>query len=263
MYCTKCETHKPDTEFYTRANGKPKTPCKTCSQEYSRARRRARGVVAPWQPPHDPAPNNRWCRTCYTEQPLSNFYKHKSANDGIRASCKACMRTQTQAQMSKPKRIRATKVCSHCGTRKPASAFGKDPRTATGLASQCSACRILLYPPTTEQKAHHAAFKQKHASRYAEYARARRARIRGLVLPLAPVTDTRIRGRQSMYGNKCWLCGAPADSIDHVKPLDANGYHIPANLRPACRTCNSAKKDAWPYDTKPLFLAGPQSKLPT
>ncbi|NAE18264.1 hypothetical protein GUJ16_13385 [Enterococcus hirae] len=48
------------------------------------------------------------------------------------------------------------------------------------------------------------------------------------------------------------MCGHPASEIDHVKPLSRGGSAWPANLRPACRTCNSKKRARWPY---PLEVA--------
>jgi hypothetical protein len=48
--------------------------------------------------------------------------------------------------------------------------------------------------------------------------------------------------RWEMFGKKCWMCGAPATCTDHVIPLSKGGAHWPANLRPACMSCNSKKQ---------------------
>ena len=52
--------------------------------------------------------------------------------------------------------------------------------------------------------------------------------------------------RWLMWGNKCWICGSNAEATDHVIPLKPNyrdrpGAHLPSNLRPICRHCNSKK----------------------
>lgn len=52
--------------------------------------------------------------------------------------------------------------------------------------------------------------------------------------------------RVDLYANHCWMCGAEATEIDHVKPLSAGGSNWPANLRPACHPCNRAKSNHWP-----------------
>jgi 5-methylcytosine-specific restriction endonuclease McrA len=41
---------------------------------------------------------------------------------------------------------------------------------------------------------------------------------------------------------RCWICGSPATTVDHVVPRAYCGTDHPDNLRPACRTCNSAKQ---------------------
>ena len=55
------------------------------------------------------------------------------------------------------------------------------------------------------------------------------------------VSPDGIRQRMEVLGNKCWYCGGPFDHVDHLKPLARGGYHILANLRPACQPCNSTK----------------------
>jgi len=54
--------------------------------------------------------------------------------------------------------------------------------------------------------------------------------------------------RGEVYGNRCYICGAPAEAMDHVIPLAKGGSNWPANLRPICRRCNSVKGQKWPYD---------------
>ena len=51
-----------------------------------------------------------------------------------------------------------------------------------------------------------------------------------------------------MYGPDCWLnlpgcTHQGADSMDHVLPYSLHGPTVPANLRPACRHCNSLRAD--------------------
>lgn len=58
-------------------------------------------------------------------------------------------------------------------------------------------------------------------------------------------TDEQMRAKVAYWGDHCWMCPAPADTVDHVKPIAAGGPHILANMRPACRSCNSAKNSKW------------------
>lgn len=55
-------------------------------------------------------------------------------------------------------------------------------------------------------------------------------------------TVEQLQARWEVYGGLCWLCGEEADTVDHVIPLALGGTDWPANLRPACRSCNSRKR---------------------
>ncbi len=61
-------------------------------------------------------------------------------------------------------------------------------------------------------------------------------------------TLTMIEARCEYYGHLCYICGNPMEVVDHVKPLAKGGAHLPCNLRPACRQCNTAKGAKWPID---------------
>lgn len=72
-------------------------------------------------------------------------------------------------------------------------------------------------------------------------ARARRLAATG------KATVAQVRARVEFYGERCYLCGAPWEAIDHVIPIARGGTHWPANLRPICKPCN-ARKWAWKLD---------------
>lgn len=50
-----------------------------------------------------------------------------------------------------------------------------------------------------------------------------------------------LEARIAFYGWRCYLCTAPFQHVDHVIPLSRGGSNWPANLRPACATCNTRK----------------------
>lgn len=62
-----------------------------------------------------------------------------------------------------------------------------------------------------------------------------------------PFTVDQLRQRLSMWGNCCWLCRKPCRAIDHVKPISKGGAHALCNLRPICGSCNSKKRNTWPF----------------
>ena len=55
------------------------------------------------------------------------------------------------------------------------------------------------------------------------------------------VTPEQLAARLAYYGARCYLCGTPWAHWDHVIPLARGGSNWPANLRPACVTCNVRK----------------------
>lgn len=57
-----------------------------------------------------------------------------------------------------------------------------------------------------------------------------------------------LQARIEFYGGRCWMCGAPYDAIDHVVPISKGGTNWPANLRPACKPCNSRKHNRSPWE---------------
>jgi 5-methylcytosine-specific restriction endonuclease McrA len=88
------------------------------------------------------------------------------------------------------------------------------------------------------------AVKKRYPEANRSYVQARNARKRNLTV--FPISAEKLRQRIAYFGGRCWMCGAEADSLDHVKPLSKGGPHVLSNLRPACRLCNSRKHARWP-----------------
>jgi 5-methylcytosine-specific restriction endonuclease McrA len=53
----------------------------------------------------------------------------------------------------------------------------------------------------------------------------------------------------------CVYCGAPAEHVDHVWPLSRGGWERESNLVPACKPCNSGKKDRLLTEWRPGRVA--------
>lgn len=94
-----------------------------------------------------------------------------------------------------------------------------------------------------------------------EWSRRRRARIRNS--QILRFTSQDLRARLSVFGHRCWICGAEnAGTVDHVKALARGGAHTLSNLRPACSNCNTRKR-AKPVPAKHVAgLVGPSRPLP-
>lgn len=73
--------------------------------------------------------------------------------------------------------------------------------------------------------------------------RPREARAKGYA------TREQVQARVDFYGGLCRICRtAPYEAMDHVKPIAWGGSKWPANLRPACTSCNSRKGAQWPFE---------------
>jgi 5-methylcytosine-specific restriction endonuclease McrA len=119
-----------------------------------------------------------------------------------------------------------------------------------------------------------AAYKAYHASQHKKYVAANRDHVRALyrlwqlanprkrragdarryarikTAPTIPFTLDQFHARMAYFGDRCWMCGGPFEAVDHVKPISKGGAHALMNTRPACKSCNSRKKDKWPYPTR-------------
>lgn len=83
-------------------------------------------------------------------------------------------------------------------------------------------------------------WRSRNRNRWRETVRRRRSTIVCVYPALEMIA--KITQRFEVFGNRCAYCGCEGRlTIDHVKPVSKNGPHMPANIRPACRSCNSSK----------------------
>lgn len=139
------------------------------------------------------------------------------------------------------------KYCWRCRGWRDGSQFARDSSRWDGRASACFSCRrkpkqLRLIRPTPAESArlHYAtdaAFRRRRNQRTA-------ARRRGVeVVPL--------EGCEALlekFNNACAYCGGPAETWDHIVPVSQGGRTVPGNIVPACKSCNSKKKDRSVYD---------------
>lgn len=229
------------------------------------------------------ADGSKRCLRCGQDLPVEAFSKHRSRPDGLQAYCKSCTseanrangrRNRERSNIATP----TTKACARCGQVKSADEFHVDRRRRDGLYSNCKVCHRVITDrwkagnPSEVSRAAKASYRRHapkrreearlyrlaHVERYRANARKwkRLNRQRATAIEAirrgrkrdAPgdATPSQIAARIDYYGGRCWMCGAPWEHIDHVKPLAKGGSNWPANLRPACGPCNLAKSDHWP-----------------
>lgn len=178
---------------------------------------------------HNQASGLLWCSSCETSKPVDDFHRNRATRTGRDGVCKACVTAR-----------RAAQKVHRAAVRKAYRARRGDTIRAANRAE---------YQRNRERRlAASRRWREQNPDRVRQLIRAqnsaRYARVKG-----APghATAEQIQARWAYYGDRCWMCRAPATDTDHVKPLAAGGSNWPANLRPACSSCNREKSDTWPY----------------
>ena len=86
----------------------------------------------------------------------------------------------------------------------------------------------------------------RRANPLADRARGHRRRTRQRQTLTILYSPDQLAQRMAYWGYRCWMCGGPFESVDHVKPISQGGPDCLANLRPACQSCNARKGSRWP-----------------
>jgi 5-methylcytosine-specific restriction endonuclease McrA len=165
------------------------------------------------------------------------------------------------------------KACSKCKQLKPTSEFGIHSTTSDGFYSQCLIChrqaraiyrqkhadkikieQKLHYQKNAEsKKAYALAWHKANPEKFAKYQRISKKRNKEAV-----AADTRRRNaRRKQNGvfaiskqeliklskQNCFYCGSSQRiTIDHVVAIARGGTDSIGNLVPACKSCNSSKR---------------------
>lgn len=170
------------------------------------------------------AQGEKWCTRCKTWHPKSGFGADRSRSDGLASYCVKSRVRVTASPGQRERRIKRSQ----------------------GLA-WCSDCRSWLPAGEVRQgrcKPHAAGRGRAYYAANADAIRARKlARARGL----DPIPDWWREQRYAEFGFLCaYGCRRSARTLDHVWPVVRGGKSEPSNLVPACKSCNSGKKDAAP-----------------
>lgn len=180
------------------------------------------------------------CIKCGEAKPVSEFYKNKNAPGGLRTHCKGCMKIY-----SREWRIKNPEQWIKAGT----EWYVNNKERALALSAK-------RYKDHGDQiRAQHAKYRAAHSGKNTKWCRenpdkilARTNRRRARKVNAAGTARAeQIAARREFYGEACYICGGLVEAMDHVKPLAAGDSNWPANLRPICNRCNSAKGATWPY----------------
>jgi 5-methylcytosine-specific restriction endonuclease McrA len=213
-----------------------------------------------------------WCPSCIKTRRRQDRQRWEQANP---EQAKACKKAWQDKQPKKPARTFTCKDCSRDGEALRSGPLPtRCPPCAQTWAYVQNAAWFVTHPEATllTKQRYREANREKENERarlsrslnpeprrlanakwkaqnretvrgfYRKHGGLRRARLKGLLT--FPFTDAQLTQRLSMQSG-CWMCGEEGTQVDHVKPVARKGAHILANFRPACRSCNSAKRDKW------------------
>lgn len=193
----------------------------------------------------------RTCRQCSAELLLvEHYYKDKRSPGGYRTMCKACCRAYFAEYRRGPggERAKAYLAEYRAAHREKARATTARYREEHPDRVRAAQDRYRADPAHKEIARERAtAFRKANPEKRLEYGRRRRARMRASAVGKKVITPEQLAAKRAYWGDRCWMCHGPAGAWDHVKPINRQGAHILANLRPACLPCNTRKKDCWPY----------------
>lgn len=194
------------------------------------------------------------CSKCGEVKPLEEFNKDKSRKDGRQVRCRECEK-QRNRQYNKVNReqIAERKKQYHQDNREKQleqnRQYHQDNRKkiAERKKQYCEANREKIVKRKKE-------YYQANRKQIAEYSkqyrkdnkeacklreqkrRAREANAAGHCTP------EQLQARFDYHGNRCVYCGSEENlTLEHMVPLSKGGTNWPANLAPACESCNCSK----------------------
>lgn len=191
------------------------------------------------------------CTCCGVPKPLSDFYRQASNADGLRKRCKECDRLAGAKAYARHREKyvakRATPEYRAAYAeywREYARRNAEQQRQKRRRYQQANAERIREYQRQyrvthrEQQRRLEQAWRDAHPEQNRQKSLRRRSRER---VADGWATNEQITARVEFYGWRCAYCGGEFRVLDHVIPLLRGGSKWPANLRPACQSCNARK----------------------
>ena len=174
------------------------------------------------------------CRKCGKEKPLDEFHRRKTSKDGRAYECKSCMAVRRRRHYHVNETVETRKLCRERNKEKR-NAYDRRWRAE-------NKDKVLAYRKTEVYKAARVRVSHSRRSRVSER-----------------IDRASWENRLDYYGGKCVYCNTENDiTIEHRIPISRGGTNLPANLVPACKSCNCKKGTKTETEFK-LFLSQEQS----
>jgi hypothetical protein len=208
------------------------------------------------------------CKRCQRLLHSDSFYRHKTMPDGLQPWCKACKKTYARIYVKTPRGravmlaaqrrfSRSTKGQAH-QYRHNRTEKARERQKRYRATEKC-AIRLRRYYLTQKSKARYERwrrsekckaarhrYRQTPKGRYQKVSNEHKRRV--LKGRSATLTMAEWQHILDLYKHCCAYCGR-SDAIltqDHYVPLCKGGHHSAENVVPACKSCNSRKRDRLP-----------------
>ena len=201
------------------------------------------------------------CRKCKEVKSVGEFSKKRRAKDGLKSQCKGCVKAyyaKWRAENQEKEKARQAKYRAENQGKEKArqakyraenqekvKAANAKYRAENQEKVKAANARWRAENPEKE-KACTAKWKSKNPDKVKAYEHRRRA-----LEANAPgnFTADQWKARLDYHGNKCVYCGCGGKmTLEHQIPLARGGSNHPANLAPACDSCNKSKGDKTPAE---------------
>jgi 5-methylcytosine-specific restriction endonuclease McrA len=206
---------------------------------------------------------SKQCKKCGVvyEDVAKWFFRRKQGSQGYHSPCLPCRRAKATAyKLAHPELV--LRIQSERQAKKSPREIEDDRRRSAeryrnkhgeamaagrrfyreNRATLVARCKAYYREHKAEHRARDKAWKMANPEKVMLSGRNASGRTRALQYGVAhDVTAQQLADRVSMFGGRCWMCGAEWQEFDHVIPLSRGGPHIPSNIRPACSPCNRRK----------------------
>lgn len=188
------------------------------------------------------------CHACDRTLPITAFHRNAARKDGRQSQCAECLAKGTKRSHTRWKEERADDYHAYYqawyqGHKESLTA---NAREAYAANRESSIARSAAYNKANRLRINERErIWRKVNDKASEYNRRHAARIKNATI--FKFTAAQLAEKIAYWQERCWICGAPYEAVDHVKPLAKGGAHALCNLRPICTSCNSSKNAKWPY----------------
>jgi len=202
------------------------------------------------------------CTGCNKEKSLTEYYKDKSAKNGLRANCKECRKAYNKKYYQENKEyVKACRKKYYQENLEKEKAYKKKWREENKEKERArskkwreenseydKAYKKKYREENQEQiKARHKKWREENPERQRAINRlsSSKRRARKLNTQVEAITDELLKEHWIKKGidpHRCFYCeDRPYEHLEHCIPLSRGGTHTKDNLVPACASCNLSK----------------------